>query len=89
MEGGGRVDVELPVNRKVLWDRGADKIQLNKPNSPESWSCKAPLYLTVMWTGVRPACPSQHHSAHIKTQSPDPFFKLYHQPGDVFSRAAP
>lgn len=34
MEGGGRVDVELPVNRKVLWDRGADKIQLNKPNRP-------------------------------------------------------
>lgn len=32
MEEGGRVDVELPVNRKVLWDRGADKIQLNKPN---------------------------------------------------------
>lgn len=32
MEEGGRVDGELPVNRKVLWDRGADKIQLNKPN---------------------------------------------------------
>lgn len=47
MEGGGRVDVELPVNRKVLWDRGADKIQLNKPNRTESWSSKAPLYLTL------------------------------------------
>lgn len=45
MEEGGRVDVELPVNRKVLWDGGVDKIQLNKPNRPESWSSKAPLYL--------------------------------------------
>lgn len=45
MEEGGRVDVELPVNWKVLWDRGADKIQLNKPNRPESWSSGAPLNL--------------------------------------------
>lgn len=29
------VDAELSVNRKVLWDKGADKIQLNKPNSPD------------------------------------------------------
>lgn len=28
----GGVDAELPVNRKVLWDGGADKIQLNKLN---------------------------------------------------------
>lgn len=26
------VDAELPVNRKVLWGGGADKIQLNKLN---------------------------------------------------------
>lgn len=39
--GGGRVDVELPVNSKVLWDRGADKIQLNKPNRAEFCSFKA------------------------------------------------
>lgn len=69
MEEGGRVDVELPVNRKVLWDRGADKIQLNKPNRPESWSSKAALYLTLMWTGVRPVSPSQHHSADIRSLS--------------------
>lgn len=39
--GGGRVDVELPVNSKVLWDREADKIQLNKPNRAEFCSSKA------------------------------------------------
>lgn len=30
--GAEGVDAELPVNRKVLWDGGADKIQLNKLN---------------------------------------------------------
>lgn len=58
MEEGGRVDVELPVNRKVLWDRGTDKIQLNKPNRPESQSFKVPVYLTLLWTGVRPVKPA-------------------------------
>lgn len=62
MEEGGRVDVELPVNRKVLWDGGVDKIQLNKPNRPESWSSKAPLYLTLLWTGLRPVWSSWHLS---------------------------
>lgn len=52
MEEGGRVDVELPVNRKVLWDRGADKIQLNKPNRPDSKSFKVPMYHTLMFTGI-------------------------------------
>lgn len=35
--GGGRgeVDVELSVNMQVLWDKRADKIQLNKPNSSD------------------------------------------------------
>lgn len=32
------VDAELSVSGKVLWDKGADKIQLNKPNSPDLWS---------------------------------------------------
>lgn len=51
MEEGGRVDVELPVNRKVLWDGGADKIQLNKLNQPESGRFKVPSYLdAVGWS---------------------------------------
>lgn len=51
MEEGGGVDVELPVNRKVLWDGGADKIQLNKLNQPESGRFKVPSYLrAVGWS---------------------------------------
>lgn len=42
-QGGGSVDVELPVNTKVLWDGGADKIQLNKPNGS-----KAAVFLTKL-----------------------------------------
>lgn len=49
MEGGERVDVELPVNRKVLWDRGTDKIELNKPNRIEFCSSTASVFLTVMY----------------------------------------
>lgn len=47
MEEGGGVDAELSVNRKVLWDKGADKIQLNKPNSPDLWSFGLPACLTA------------------------------------------
>lgn len=48
MEEGGRVDVALPVNRKVLWDGGADKIQLNKLNQPESGRFKVPSHLNAV-----------------------------------------
>lgn len=43
--GYGGVDVELPVNRKVLWDRGTDRIELNKPNRIEFCRSTATLLL--------------------------------------------